>query len=65
MATIAIEVPLPGFDIGRTPAAPEEDLTLLVCATCGAVVHGDDEPDWAATWNLYDCWHAGAIGSRP
>jgi hypothetical protein len=57
--TLEVEVLLSTFAIEMLWLEPEEDLPR-VCPSCSAVVHGDDEPDWAASWRLYDCWHEGS-----
>jgi hypothetical protein len=57
--TLEVEVLLSSFAIEMLWLEPEEDLPR-VCPSCCAVVHGDDEPDWAASWRLYDCWHEGS-----
>jgi hypothetical protein len=57
MHTLEVELLLPS--LADAFARLEEDLPR-VCPSCGAVVPGDVEPDWAATWRLYDCWHQGS-----
>jgi hypothetical protein len=56
--TLEVEVLLPSFSIEVPRLGLDDDLPR-VCPSCGAVVPGGDEPDWAAAYGLYDCWHQG------